>query len=403
MLKSKYAEAGVDFEKEHDVVGILKALYEATLPFTEDLRKIGIIFPEEEGDFSGGFQVDVKKLLENGIEKYVSQQCVDGPGSKPVAHALYSGEDPVKLGCTSIDSIAMVVNDLLCSGARPVSLVEYHSWNDPGIEIARQMAEGNLIGAELSKATIIGGENASLSAMITGPVAEKAYDMCHMAYGIILDKELIDNPLGKGRVNAGNAVIGISSSGLHCNGITLAWKTAIDYKNKGYKEADRINEKVDSLGKSVAEAILTPTIIYVKPVLEVLAKYGNKIKAIVNITGEGVHNMRRVLPEQTGLQLDYSKHYVKKPHPIFNWVQEHGEVSISEMYEDYNMGTGMALIVDKDSEASVIHSLNNHSKKRHGWDIFKAYPLGEVVKDKKELIELISHEGSREVYKPKKG
>jgi len=388
-MVNKYAQAGVNFEKEHDVVGILKVLYEATLPFTEDLRKIGISFPEQSSDFSGGFQVDVKELMKNGIERYRSQECVDGPGSKPVVHALYDGDDEIKLGCTSIDSIAMVVNDLICSGARPVTLTEYHSWYDPNIDIAKQMAKGNYIGAKLSKATIIGGENASLSAMITGPINEKAYDMCHIAHGIILDKDLIDNPLGKGRVKPGDVVIGLSSSGAHCNGITLAWKTAIDFNSNGYELSSRINEYNDYLGESVAEAILTPTIIYVDYILNILKKYQKNIKAIANITGEGIDNMKRILPKNTGLELDYSESDVQSPHHIFQWVQKEANVSLKEMYKDYNMGTGMILVVDPSISSKLIEE--------NKCPEFFSYKLGEVVKDKKQRIMITTYESS--VYK----
>ncbi|MBW2966408.1 hypothetical protein KY342_04870 [Candidatus Woesearchaeota archaeon] len=397
--KSKYAQAGVDFEKEHDVVGILKALREATLPFTEDLREIGISFPEEGSDFSSGFKVNAKKLLENGIEEYVAQECVDGPSSKPAVHALYDGDDDVKLGCTSICSIAMVANDLICSGARPVTLTEYHSWHNINTEIAKQMAKGNLIGAEAARATITGGENASLSALITGPIPEKGYDMCHIAHGIILDRELIDHPLGKGRVKEGDIAIGLSSSGVHCNGITLIWKTAIDFANYGFDKASVINQGLDDLGESVASAILTPTIIYVKPVLELLDKYHIDVKAIANITGEGVHNMRRVLASGLGLSLDYSKNDVKKPHTIFKWVQNKADVSIKEMYEDYNMGTGMVIVADKLAAPDMIQTLNSFGQQHY--NKFSAYELGKVVADKEQLIKVVTYNGKEERFEEK--
>lgn len=384
MTESKYAQAGVDFGKEHDVVGIFRALREATLPFTADLRKMGITFPEQEGDFSGGFQINTRLLSERGIEKIVSQQCVDGPGSKPVVHALYNGTDPIKQGCTAIDSIAMVVNDLVCSGARPVTLVEYHSWHDPNIEIARQLAQGNLIAAEISQATIIGGENASLSAMITGPIPSKAYDMCHVAYGIITDKDLIDNPLGKTRVQPGDVAIGITSSGLHCNGITLAWKTAIDFTNHGFTAAQKINERVDSLEQSIAEAVLTPTTIYTQSILQLLNRYGPRIRAVANITGEGVHNIRRVLPEKTGIEIYYPERSGNH-HKIFDWIQRNAGVSDKEMYEDYNMGLGMVLIVDESFAQEIVEDLN-FSGQTQKFQTFDAHQIGIVARDSKEII-----------------
>jgi len=411
--KSKYAQAGVDFEKEHEVVGILKALREKTLPFTKDLVRFGITFTEDASDFSGGFQVNTQTMLNSGIWNYVMQQCTDGPGSKPVAHALYNGNDPIKLGCTSIDSIAMVVNDLICSGARPVTLVEYHSWHDISIEIARQMAVGNLRGAELAKATIIGGENASLSTMITGPIPDNAYDMCHMATGIVFDKDIIVNPLGKNRVEIGDIAIGLSSSGIHCNGVTLGWKTPINYAanlilanlnaggNNEYAEADKINDHVEELGESVAEALLTPTIIYVEPILEILEEYGGDIHAIANITGEGVHNMKRVLPKGTELNLDYSRSAVQQPHPFFRWIQENADVSTREMYEDYNMGTGMVVLVENGSAEEIIDTLNGIGQQQTLQPKFKAYDLG-VVKASpgsvEGLVDIVTYDNTLEAY-----
>ena len=398
---SKYSKAGVDFDKEHDVVDIFRSLYEKTLPFTKDLEKYGITFPEQGSDFSGGFQINIKKLQNQGIENVVEKECVDGPGSKPIVHALYNENNILKLGCTAIDSIAMSVNDLICSGARPVTLTEYHAWNFPNMKIAKQLAEGNYIGAKLSGATIIGGENASLSNIITGPIAVKAYDMCHIAHGIILDNDLIENPLGKERVKPGDVIIGFSSSGIHCNGVTLAWKTAIDYDNKGYSEAYKINKKLDSLGESVAEALLTPTIIYVKPALNLLTLYGHAVKAIANITGEGVQNIRRVLPEKMGLELDYSQRYAKKPHLIFKWIQENAQVSDKEMYKDYNMGTGMIAIVEKNSALEIIEHLDFLGNLQPDFQKFSAHLLGDIIKDKDELIKIITYKGTEESYSKK--
>lgn len=401
MAKSVYAQAGVDFELEHGVVNILKALREATLPFTADLRQIGITFPEEGQDFSGGFQVDVNKLRDNGIHNFSVHQCVDGPGSKPVVHALYEGDDEIKQSCTTICSVAMVANDLICSGARPVTLTEDHSWHTPNEEIAKQMARGNYIGAQLSRSTIIGGENASLPQMVTGPNLIKAYDMCHMATGLVLDDLILTNPLGPRRVKAGDKIIGLSSSGPHCNGITLLWKTAIGYDEHGFDEAARINETLKALkGESPAEAILTPTTIYVEPILAVLNAYEDEVKAIANITGEGIHNLERVLPESTGAFLDYKKRNVQRPQPVFKWVQKEADIPEREMYEDYNMGTGMMLVVSKESSKSLIEMLNTiGSGSEYPHQRFRAYDLGEIREADKKSICITTASGKQEEYK----
>ncbi|MGE0792600.1 MAG: AIR synthase-related protein [Candidatus Woesearchaeota archaeon] len=381
-MTSKYAEAGVDFAQEHSVVDVIVKVGNETKENIADLYNSGISFPEEGNDFSGGISLDLEKMVNSGIKKTVLSGGVDGPGSKPVVHALYNGDDEIKLACTAIDSIAMCVNDLICSGARPVLIYEYHSWNDANLDVAKQMAGGKYIAAKLSKAAIVGGENASLSAMITGPIPKKAYDMCNMALGIITDEALVKNPLGKGRVQSGDSVIGVSSSGIHCNGITMSWKAAIDFKNKGYIDSYKINQRLAELGEeSVAEAVLTPTIIYVDAILSVLEQYGSHIKAIANITGEGIDNMKRILPENTGMILDYAQSYVQQPHPIFNWIQKNAVVSTQEMYHDYNQGTGMVLVVDKQHRNEIIHSLNQIGKNQIFQSNFKAYELGEIVPD----------------------
>lgn len=398
-MTSKYAQAGVDFEKEHSVVEVMTTVGKETAKNVKDLEEKGISFPEEGSDFSGGFKLNLETLVKNGIKEVVQSGGVDGPGSKPVVHQLYNGDDERKLAATAIDSIAMCTNDVICSGARPLVVLEYHSWNNVNLDVAKQMAKGKLVAAELSKAAIIGGENASLSAMITGPRPEKAYDMCNMALGIVIDQELIDNPLGKGRVKAGDYVIGLSSSGVHCNGITLGWKTAMNYSEKGYKDAWKINKKLKELnGESVAEALLTPTLIYVDPMMKVISEYGDAVKAVANITGEGIHNMRRVLPSETGLMLDYSEDGVQQPHLIFNWIQNKADVSSREMFEDYNMGTGMVVIVDRDSAPDVIKSLSNMGRKQKKQENFSAYRLGKVVADPNEMIEVITPTGRREMY-----
>ena len=398
MSESKYAQAGVNFEKEHDVVEVMVKVGRETLKNIQDLEEWGITFPEEGSDFSGSISFDLEALVNKGVKRMVQSGGVDGPGSKPVVHALYNGDNPIKLGCTAIDSIAMCANDVLCSGARPFTILEYHSWHDIDLEVAKQMAQGKLLAAELSKAAIIGGENASLSAMITGPAPKKAYDMCNTVLGLITGRELIDNPLGEGRIKPGDIAIGLSSSGIHCNGVTLVWTTAIDYKNKVYAEAARINQKVASLGESVAEALLTPTIIYVDPVLEMLGFYGSDIHAIANITGEGVHNMRRVLSEGTGLQLDYSNKDVQKPHPIFGWVQEKADIPTREMYEDYNMGTGIVVFASQDTAPDVIKHLNELGQKQTRQEKFSAYKLGNVVEDSERKIKIKIHQGTEKIY-----
>ncbi len=398
--ESKYAQAGVDFDKEHGVVDIMKLVTEVTIEFTKDLREMGISFEERGGDFSGGFKVNLDQMMKNGIKEYEVKQCSDSPGSKPVVHALYNGGSEFKRACTGIDSIAMVVNDLICSGARPVSALDYHAWHSIDLKIAQEIAFGKIMAAKDAMATVVGGENASLAQIITGPIPEIAYDMCNMGHGIIFNQGLLANPLGKGRVEVGDVVVGLSSSGINCNGVTLVWKTAIDFKNKGWNEAFRINQYDDELQESVAEAILTPTPVYVKPVLDMIKHYGNQIKAIANITGEGIHNMERVLPDGMGLELDYSKLDSRYPHSIFPWVMKHADVPLKEMYENYNMGTGMIIIMSRGYAKNLAASFWSPSVKLDCGS-FRGYMLGEVVKDPKEQIKVKAYDKTELVFDKK--
>jgi len=179
---------------------------------------------------------------------------------------------------------------------------------------------------------------------------------------------------------------------VHCNGITLVWKTAIDFANQGFDNSHRINDRVGLLEQSIAEAILTPTTIYVQSILHILSKYGPRVRAIANITGEGIHNITRVLPDDTGIELTYPKR--TKEHRIFDWVQNNAGVPTREMYEDYNMGVGMAIVVDRRFSQEIIDELNLQRSQS-----FTAHQLGKVVDDPNKTIIINTPEGETLEYK----
>ena len=373
--KSLYALAGVDFEAEDRVVDVLKKGFHATKKNVADVTKrLGMTLPEDIGSFSDGISWALDEAVKNGVTRVELAACVDGSGSEPVVHQLYDGDDPEKKAATGIDSVAMVVNDEICKGARPILLLDYVACHTPNIEIAKDLQAGLVIGANQSGSVLMGGETASLSAMITGPVPPKAYDICAFTVGFVMEPHLIERPLDGSRIQPGDVAIGVASSGVHCNGLTLLWKTAIGFKEHGYANAHLLNEHDEDLGETPAEAILTPTIIYKGPVLDnVLANPDFDVKAVVNVTGGGVKNDLRPLGA-TGNSVHLDFKGVPKL-PVFDYVQKRAGVPAREMLEDYNNSVGMRLYAAPESVDGIVNAINASSvggRKMH------AFVMGEV-------------------------
>jgi phosphoribosylformylglycinamidine cyclo-ligase len=382
---SVYAQDGVDFSKEHEVVDVFKALFEATKPFTADLETYGIYPPEDIGYFSDAVVVDTEKLYRAMEGKKIAMVFgMDGAGTKPRAHLAYvsTGRDMdaeidiasvsgLSRASVGIDTIAMVANDLICGGARPAFILDYVAWQEPKVEIARDLAIGLYEGAKQSGATIVGGENASLSEMLNG------YDICASATGFVLNPKYIENPLTGKAIAVGDSIIGIGSSGIHCNGISIARKKLINFPNFGWRGKYRLDEVVPELGKTAAEEILTPTIIYKRPVLDgVLADGQFDVKAIVNITGEGIHNLRRALPPDTSALIDLAREEKLRPQPVFDLIQREGEIPDREMWEDFNNGIGMIMVVPRSQEEYAIGRLEEFSV---GGKPIRASRIGSIV------------------------
>lgn len=393
-MDSAYAAAGVDFEKEHEVVGVFKKLFDLTKGFTHDLEEKGITPPAEIGYFSDGVNLNLRRLLESFGEEIVLVGGADGAGTKPLAHQLYkniSGKEAkaVALASVGIDAVAMVANDILCGGARPAFIWDYVAWENPNIEIARDLASGLYIGAEQSMATIIGGENASLREMIKGAVPKMGYDISCTGIGFVTNKDNIGRLTGE-EIKEGDVVLGLRSSGLHCNGISLSRKSLVHYEPAGWSGAYEPEFVVPELGQTALEEILTPTIIYVRPVLELLERRGINsfdIKGIVNITGEGVLNLHRLLMKgkECGAFIDLTKECLPEPHPVFGLIEKYGNVSRQEMYTDFNMGWGMYIVVPQMQAPFAVNDLQGKGVETH--------IIGKVVNDKAHTITVSDREG----------
>jgi len=258
------------------------------------------------------------------------------------------------------DVVAMCVNDVLSQGAQPLFFLDYIAVgkNDPAqIE---QIVKGVADGCVMANCALIGGETAEMPDMyLTGE-----YDIAGFTVGVVEKAKLIDGS----KVNVGDVLIGIQSSGVHSNGFSLVRKIIMkDHNFDLYQHFEELNGKL-------GEVLLTPTKIYVKPVIEVLKTID--VHAVCHITGGGFdENIPRVLKENQGVEI--SENSWEKP-PIFNFLEKLGQIPHREMFNIFNMGIGMILVVKPENAAATIQILNQNGE--------KAFEIGKVVEKKMEDV-----------------
>jgi phosphoribosylformylglycinamidine cyclo-ligase len=286
----------------------------------------------------------------------------DGVGTKLLVAEMMNKYDTV-----GIDLMAMCVNDLICVGAEPCALVDYI-----GVQIAEgkfleEIAKGLYEGARLAKVSIPGGEVAQLGGMIRGIKSDSGFDLVGTAIGILKNRKPI---LGE-EVSKGDVIIGLSSNGLHSNGYTLVRKILFD--KKGYK----IDQYLDDLGRTIGEELLEPTHIYVQEILEILDS-GIPVKALINITGDGLFNIKRIANKKVGFVIE---DLMEVP-PIFDIIKKDGKISIEEMYKIFNMGMGFCIITNGESDNSngIIDIVKKHGK--------NAKVIGNIIEDPENRIKL---------------
>jgi phosphoribosylformylglycinamidine cyclo-ligase len=265
----------------------------------------------------------------------------DGVGTKILIAQLMGVYDTV-----GIDCVAMNANDVLCVGARPLSLVDYIAVEKADPWLLGQLAKGLYTGAEAAGITIPAGEIAQVREMIHGARHGFGFDLVGTCVGTVeLDRIIVGDD-----VRPGDAVVGLESSGIHSNGLTLA-RTVFTRAEVDYE--DRIAE----LGRTLGEELLTPTFIYVREVLEMLDA-GLAIKALIHVTGDGFLNLTRVRAA-VGYVIDELL-----PVPaLFALLQRHGGVADAEMFRVYNMGVGFCAIVDPDDAPRAIEIAARHGRK----------------------------------------
>lgn len=339
-FSESYKEAGVDVTAGYKAVELMKQHVAKTMTS-------GVV--SGIGGFGGLFELDLE-----GIKKPVLVSGTDGVGTKLKLAFLLDKHDTV-----GIDCVAMCVNDIICSGAKPLIFLDYIAVGKNYPEKVAQIVSGVAEGCVQSGAALIGGETAEMPGFY--PVDE--YDLAGFSVGIVDKDKIIDQNTQK----AGDILIGIASSGVHSNGFSLVRKV-FDIENSD------INRRYPELEKPLGETLLTPTRIYVKAILNLIEAV--KVKAISHITGGGFYeNIPRSLPDGLTAKIDRSS---VKVLPIFDVIAKEGNIPERDMFNTFNMGVGMIVAVDKADAEKAIEVL-----KASGED---AYVIGELIEGTEGVI-----------------
>lgn len=338
-----YKEAGVDITAGYRAVELMKSHIAKTMIN-------GVV--SDIGGFGGLFE------LPSGYEKPVLVGGTDGVGTKLKLAFLLDKHNTI-----GIDCVAMCVNDIICCGAKPLFFLDYIACGKNIPEKIAKIVEGVSEGCISSDAALIGGETAEMP----GFYPEDEYDLAGFSVGVVDKAKIINN----NEMEEGDVIIALASSGVHSNGFSLVRKV-FDLDNITSEE---LTKAIDSLnGKSLGETLLEPTKIYVKPVLALLEKI--KVKAISHITGGGFYeNIPRSIPEGLCAKIAMSD---VKILPIFNLIQEKGNISTRDMYNTFNMGVGMSIVLKKEDEEEALNILKAHGQ--------EAYRLGVIVKSEEKII-----------------
>lgn len=315
-----YRDAGVDIDAGN-------ALVERIKPYARQTLR-----PEVIGGL-GGFGA----LFELDLSKYRSPVLVagtDGVGTKLKLAMQLGKHDTI-----GIDLVAMCVNDLVVQGAEPLFFLDYYASGTLSVETGSEVIKGIAEGCSQAGAALIGGETAEMPGMYSG----EDYDLAGFCVGVVDKPKVIDGS----KVQAGDVLIGLASSGPHSNGYSLIRKIL---------ERSKADLTADFHGRPLGEVLLTPTRIYVKPLLSLFEQV--EVHALAHITGGGLlENIPRVMPEDTSAVID-SRSWTRPA--IFDWLQEHGNVAVQEMYRTFNCGIGMVVIVAGADRDETLQHLQSH-------------------------------------------
>jgi len=316
-----YKDAGVDIDAGNALVERIKQVAKKTTR------------PEVMGGL-GGFGGLCE--IPAGYKQPVLVSGTDGVGTK-----LRLAMDLNKHDTIGIDLVAMCVNDLIVAGAEPLYFLDYYATGKLNVDTAAAVVSGIGKGCELSGCALVGGETAEMPGMYHG----EDYDLAGFCTGIVEKSEIIDGS----KVQAGDALIGVASSGPHSNGYSLIRKII---------EVSNADLEADLDGRPLKDALLEPTKIYVKSVLQLIKDV--QVNALSHITGGGLlENIPRVLPAQSKAVIDKNSWQLPA---VFNWLQEKGNVDITEMYRTFNCGVGLVICVPAEQKQQAIDSLNQNGE-----------------------------------------
>ena len=326
ITSSKYSEAGVDIDKGNAFISRIKGL-------VADTHGRGVL--SDIGGFSGLFAIG-----NAGYEDPVLIASTDGVGTKLTVAKLCNKHDTI-----GIDLVAMCVNDIIVSGAKPLFFLDYFASSSLDLDVATDVVKGIAEGCKISKCALIGGETAEMP----GLYQPGDYDLAGFVVGIGERNAIIDGS----DIRVGNKIIGLAASGLHSNGFSLVRK--IFFEELGLT----VDNQVEELGCTVGEELLKPTRIYVESVLKVLRNY--KINGLIHNTGGGfIDNVPRILPDNCKAVIRKNSWDIP---PVFGFLQDKGNIPEAEMYRTFNMGIGLMALVDDDQVEDVMQQFSAMGEK----------------------------------------
>jgi len=339
--ETSYKAAGVDIEAGYEAVRRIEAHTRST--FRPEVLK-GI------GSFGSFFALDTAKY-----KQPVLVAGADGVGTKLKIAFMMDKHDTV-----GIDAVAYCVNDIICQGAEPLFFLDYLALGKLDPEVVEAVVAGVAKGCRLAGCSLVGGETAEMPGFY--PVGE--YDLAGFAVGVVERSAVVDGS----RVQAGDVIIGIASTGLQSSGFSLVRRICFD------KARLSVETHIPEFGRTLGEELLEPTGIYVSAILSLIAKFD--VRGVANISGGGLpENVPRAMGP--GLSAVIRKGSWEVP-PVFPWLKSTGNVAEDEMYRTFNMGIGMAVIVPGSQVAGVIEHLGSL-----GW---KAWAIGEVRPGEKGVV-----------------
>jgi len=335
--KITYAKVGIDIDKIKSFHEVIKKLTESTLHNAREYKPV----------LGCGHYAAV---IDVGCDKLIALH-VDGVGTKVLISQMLDKYDTI-----GFDLVAMHVNDLVCIGAKPIALVDYIAVEKFDKKMLVDIMDGLCKAAKEAKIMIVGGETAVMPDVIRG-VDGKGYDLSGMSIGILDGEQIITGE----KIVPGDIIIGLESSGIHSNGLTLARKVLLE------KAGFKVHDVIPELGHSIGEELLRPTRIYSNVILDILSEV--PVKGLAHITGGAFTKLRR-LNNKVGFDLGK----MPKPPAIFKLIQEYGNIDTCEMYRTFNMGIGFCIIVDSSHSRKVVDTCTING--------VRAYIIGKVTSEK---------------------